>query len=232
MRTLSASSWWTGGEPHRWVRRMVAITAIGAGLWIIVSTVFVRTWQDPDRTPTPDRSAVFRQVVADLEAGGVLLRPPVKASLNELISWWVKRPDLQRNFHDASGHPDVQRLLDWAGGANDSSAIGLLDDRGNLEELAGRMGILPADGDVLSPLTWTVRNRRRPTIVAEGVIWRVREVWQERPDIRQHFTVDGRVNVRGLLFWAATVPRTDSSYPQLVDVSSNLERLLGDLDLG
>ena len=173
---------------------------------------------------------MLRATVADLVAHGVVVRPPVRKSLNELVDLWVRRPDLQKLFRTTEGLPNIQSLLVWVSSSPDSSATGFLDDRGNFEELAGRMGILPVDGDPVPPLTWGLRNRARPLEAADGVAFRLASVWRDRPDVRKRFTANGRVDLRGLLFWAANLAPDDRSFGRLNDINHSIQLVLDELD--
>ena len=212
------------------VGALVFALVVGSGVWLVYSTVFVRTWRNPDAVSAPSESPTLRATVADLVAHGVVVRPPVRASLNELLNLWVIRPDLQKLFSTADGQPNLQSLFLWAAGTPDSSAIALLGDHENLDELAGRMGILPANGDPLAPLAWTLRNRSRPLYPADGIVGRLTEVWHTRADVRTRFSVDGRVDVKGLLFWGANISPSDASFRELDDVSGGMQRLLDELE--
>ncbi len=211
------------------VGAVVFALVVGSGVWVVYSTLFVRTWRNPDAVSAPSESAALRATVADLVAHGVVVRSPVRKSLNELVDLWVRRPDLQKLFHTSKDLPDVQQLMVWASGSPDSSAVGLLDDRGNLDELAGRMGILPLSGDPLGPIVWTLRNRIRPLYPAGGVANRLTEVWRERPDVAAQYSVAGRVDVRGLLFWGANLSPRDASFKRLFDIREGLQQLLDEL---
>ena len=212
------------------VGAVVFAVLVGSGVWMVYSTLFVRTWRNPDAKPVPRESEVLRKVMSDLTSNGVVVRSPVRASLNELVNLWVHRPDLQVLFHTADGQPNLQSLFVWAAGTPDSSAIALLDDHQNLDELAGRMGILPTNGDPLAPLAWTLRNRSRPLYPADGIVGRLTEVWHARADVRARFSVDGRVDVKGLLFWGANISPSDASFRELDDISGGMQRLLDELD--
>ena len=226
---------WSPLPGSRWPRlyrrtaRLVLVVVVVSGLWIVWSTLFVRTWSDPDAVAAPAESDTLRSVVTELRRDGVLVRPPVRRSLNEVIAMWLRRSDLQRAFRDERGLPNVQGLLAWIDAEPDSSSVSLVDDRGNLAELAGRMGILPADGHLVEPLKWTLRNRRRPVQKADMAIGRLIEVWGVRPDIRAAYTVNGRVKVKDLLFWAANVSGDDASFARLHDVSDQVQHLLEEL---
>ena len=215
---------------HTVAGALVFAVLVGSGTWVAWSTVFVRTWRDPDAVSSPPESSVLRATVQDLVDHGVKVRAPVRRSLNELVDLWIRRPDLQQLFSTSGGLPDLQGLFVWAAGSPDSSAIALLDDRGNLNELAGRMSILPADGDPLAPLAWTLRNRSRPLYPADGIVGRLTEVWRTRADVRAQYSMSGRVDVRGLLFWAANISPSDASFGALDDVTGGMQRLLDELD--
>ena len=60
-------------------------------------------------------------------------------------------------------------------------------------------------------------------------IGRLIEVWGVRPDIRAAYTVNGRVKVKDLLFWAANVSGDDASFARLHDVSDQVQHLLEEL---
>ncbi len=229
-RSLNRSRGAPRAAAYSLIGGVVFALLVGSGVWLVYSTVFVRTWRNPDAVSAPSESPALRKVVSALTSHGVVVRPPVRASLNELVNLWVIRPDLQKLFSTADGQPNLPSLFVWAAGTPDSSAIALLDDHENLDELAGRMGILPANGDPLAPLAWTLRNRARPLYPADGIVGRLTEVWNTRADVRTRFNVDGRVDVEGLLFWGANISPSDASFRKLDDVSGGMQRLLDELD--
>lgn len=146
----------------------------------------------------------------------------VARALDTLVNEWSARPDLQSSFSTKAGLPDVQGLLSWVAATPDASAFDLITYRGALDELGYRMAILPPNGDVVPVLAWTLRNRVHPVQSATASLLRIADAWRARADIRERYTVDGRVRVRALLFWAANLTPGDADYVAMAPVAMQL----------
>ena len=207
---------------------MLAVVVV-SGCWLAWSTIALRGWRDPNRHAPVSESATLRATVADLRAEGVLLSPAVRRSLNAVVDQWLRRDDLRRQFSTKANLPDVPRLLTWVDGHADPSTIGLLDDAGSFAELAGRLGVLPADGDPVPAIIWGLRNRPRGLEPSDDVAFRLATIWRERPDVQAAFTRDGRLDLRGFLFWVVDLSPEDRSYAQLIDLHRAIEMYLAEL---
>ena len=154
----------------------------------------------------------------------------VARALDALVNEWSARPDLQSSFSTKAGMPDVQGLLSWVAATPDASAFDLITYRGALDELGYRMAILPPNGEVVPVLAWTLRNRVHPVQSATASLLRVADAWRARADIRERYTVDGRVRVRALLFWAANLAPGDPDFVAFAPVSMQLAFLAAEYE--
>jgi hypothetical protein len=167
--------------------------------------------------------------VTRLRNEGIIVRRNVRDSLDALLFWFDKRPDLQEAFGTPDG-PDIVRLLAYAATVDDSTAISLVPYRPGLAELRGRMGIIEGGGaDFTSALFWMFANRPDPQVDTDGTIAVMTTVWKARPEIHQQFVINGRLQLGPLLFWAANVAADDPSYDLLVTISPELEQLPAEL---
>ncbi len=163
--------------------------------------------------------------VKRLRADGIIVRPNVSQSLDALLYWHDRRPDLQAAFRTPEG-PNLVQLLAYAATVDDSTAISLVPYRPGLAELRGRMGIIDGGGaDITSALFWMFANRRNPQIDTDGTIALLATVWKTRPEIHEQFLANGRLQLVPFMFWAANVPAEDSSYELLIRISPELEQL-------
>lgn len=175
-------------------------------------------------------SKSIEATVKKLRGEGVLIRPNVRQSLDALLYWFDRRPDLQTNLGRPDGSPDVARLLSYAAIVDDATAVSLVPYRPGLSELRGRMGIIDGGGaDITSALFWLFANRRDPQIDTDGVITVLVGVWKSRPEIHQQFLVDGRLQLVPYLFWAANVASDDPSLAVLTPIQYQLEQLPAEL---
>jgi hypothetical protein len=164
--------------------------------------------------------------VKQLRAEGIIVRPNVSESLDALLYWYDKRPDLQAVFSLTPGQPDLVKLLDYAAEIDDSTAVSLVPYRPGLSELRGRMGIIEGDGaDITSTLFWLFANREDPQVDTDGTIAVLTNLWKARPEIHDQFVANGRLQLVPLIFWAANVPTDDPSYDLLVPITPELEQL-------
>ena len=201
---------------------------IAAGFWLVIDRVHHRTWSEllPKATIAHGRGP--DRLLHKLRYNGVRVNNRVETALRALVGEWTKRPDLQKVFTTADGLPDVQGLLSWLPSVHDAPAFTLMPYRGSLDELGFRMAILPPNGDITPVLAWTMRNRHRPVQSSTDALFRVVVAWDTRPEIRDRFTVKGRVRVRDLLFWASTLPSTDPAFAAFVPVSPQLGQLVAE----
>ncbi len=166
----------------------------------------------------------------ELRAEGVHIRPNVRQSLDALLYWFDRRPDLQSNLGRPDGSPDLVRLLAYAASVDDATAVSLVPYRPGLSELRGRMGIIDGGGaDITSALFWLFANRPDPQIDTDAVITVLVGVWKSRPEIHEQFVVQGRLQLVPYLFWAANVPSDDPSLAMLTPIQYQLEQLPAEL---
>jgi hypothetical protein len=176
----------------------------------------------------PSRS--IDAALKQLRIEGVLIRPNVRQSLDALLYWFDKRPDLRSNLGRPDGSPDLVPLLAYAATVDDATAVSLVPYRPGLSELRGRMGIIDGGGaDITSALFWLFANRPDPQIDTDAVITVLAGVWKSRPEIHEQFLVQGRLQLVPYLFWAANVPSDDPSVTVLTRIQFQLEQLPAEL---
>jgi hypothetical protein len=169
-------------------------------------------------------------VVAKLEGEGIVVRPNVRDSLEAILWWWERRPDLQAAFGASDGGPEMMGLLQYAADVDDATAVSLVPYRPGLTELRGRMGIInDTDADIHGALFWGFANRRNPQIESDPVITRLAKVWLDRPELRRQFMRNGRLQLVPFVFWASTVPSDDPDYKYLSEITFQLEQLPAEL---
>ena len=161
------------------------------------------------RTFAPE---VRDSVEHDLRAQGVRVSPSIHRMLGPLLTAWEDRPELRKLFSDANGRPDIPRLLDWAEPLPDSFSTAMVAHLGAIIELRSRLGLLGRDQQILPVLYWTLDNRERKFSDLGPAIARLADVWRARPEIRERFTANNRVDVRGLLQWVNTLPKSDPQF--------------------
>jgi hypothetical protein len=170
------------------------------------------------------------RVVSQLRGEGVLVRRNVRESLDALLHWFDRRPDLQAAFTAQDGSVDLVGLLGYAATVDDATAVSLVPYRPGLSELRGRMGIIEGGGaDVTSALFWLFANRTDPQIDTDPVITILASVWKTRPEIHQQFLVGGRLQVAPFVFWAANVPSDDPSVGEFRRIQFQLDQLPAEL---
>jgi hypothetical protein len=179
-------------------------------------------------------SKSLNAVVADLRQDDIIVRPNVKQSLDALLFWFDKRPDLQQVLGTPDGtpdgKPDLVKLLAYAATVDDATAVSLVPYRPGLSELRGRMGIIEGGGaDISSALFWGFANRPHPVIDTDPVITILVQVWKSRPEIHEQFVVNGRLQLVPYVFWASTVPSDDPSANVLAPIQFPLEQLPAEL---
>ena len=206
-------------------RFALAACVAGSALWLMAGTAFNSGWPSGERVVSTNSTAVAHRTRSALERHGVRVDGRVATALDAVVGEWTRRADLQTQFRAADGLPDLQGLLSWVSAMSDSSAFELIPFRGALDELGYRMAILPPNGDVVPVLAWTLRNRTEPRGTATDALIRVADVWRSRSDVREHFTIDGRVRVGALLFWAATVGPADPAFDTFLPVAHQLSEL-------
>ena len=206
----------------RLIRIVVVVCVVAASGWLIVDRVAHRSWADTEHVQPADSTYTSRSTRAALRRSGVRVEGRVATALDALIGVWSARPDLQQTFTLDRGIPDVQGLLSWVAATPDASAFDLVTYRGALDELGYRMAILPPNGDIVPVLAWTLRNRPHPVQISTDALLRVADAWRARPEIRDRYTVNGRVRVRALLFWASIVTPDDPNYVAFAPVSMQL----------
>ncbi len=174
--------------------------------------------------------AVRDSVEHDLRAQGVRVSPSIHRMLGPLLTAWEDRPELRKLFSDASGRPDLPRLLDWSEPLPDSFSSAIVAHLGAIIELRSRLGLLGPDQQILPVLYWTLDNRERKFSGLGAVITRMADVWRERPEIRERFTTGNRVDVRGLLQWVNTLPRSDPRFPEFYGQYLEIRQAILELD--
>ncbi len=187
------------------------------------------------RSPTAE-STYPRSTTSAVEAElsgyrkeGIRFTRSQEDALRRLLGRWETREDLKSNFSLSGGTVDIVALVRWAQGNDDPDALALSLLRPDLNEAAARLGIMIPDGEVLNVLVQTLAMRKSATIEGGGWIYVLRNVWVRRPDIRGRFTVNGRVAVRPLLEWAATVNKSDPDFGVLENGGLDFPVILNDL---
>jgi hypothetical protein len=161
-----------------------------------------------------------------LRAEGLIIRPPVRDSIDAMLWWWEKRVDLRPQLSDAKGNPDIAKLIAFAQTVTDSTAVSLVPFQGGIAELKGRMGLVqPTDPDITSTFFWLFANRKNPQIDTDGVIGVFADYWRERPEERVKFIKDGRLQLDQLIFWAVSLPSDDPSFAKFDPIAFPLEQL-------
>lgn len=212
----------------RVVRVAVGVALVASTTWIFADRVANRTWSERLPAATIAHGSVPDRLLRSIRDDGVRVDDRVATALQALVGEWTTRPDLRSLYTTADGLPDVQALLSWAASSPDSSAYRLLPYRNSLDELGYRMAILPPNGDIVPVLGWTLRNRERPVQDATPSLIRLADTWKARPDIRERFTLNGRIRVRALLFWAANVTPDDPDFTALYEVAPQLAQLVAE----
>lgn len=212
---------------------LVALVVLAGG-WAIVRTATVSAWRDrvnpaPD-LERPPASRLTGPAVRRLQSQGIVVRPAVRRMLDVLLAQWAARPDLQRSMAEADGTPNIGALLSWAQSIPDSSSARLVPHLGAVEELRSRLGFFPANGKVLPVIYWGLQNRAHPSQDLTKTIGRLAELWDARPDVRARFTVDGRLDVLGLLRFVNRLPKTDPAYAQFIDDTIPIHEAIGELE--
>ncbi len=161
------------------------------------------------------------------------MRPNVRQSLDALLYWFDKRPDLQQVLGTPAGKPELVQLLAYAATVDDATAVSLVPYRPGLSELRGRMGIIEGGGaDITSALFWGFANRHDPVIDTDPVITILVQVWKSRPELHSQFVLNGRLQIVPYVFWASTVPSDDPSADVLAPIQFPLEQLPTELQSG
>ena len=210
----------------RLIRTVVVVCVVASTGWLVVDRVAHRSWADTEHVQSAQSTYAARSTRAALRRSGVRVEGRVSTALDALVAVWTGRPDLQQTFTLDRGLPDVQGLLSWVAATPDASAFDLITYRSALDELGYRMAILPPNGDIVPVLAWTLRNRPHPVQISTDALLRVADAWRARPEIRDRYTVNGRVRVRALLFWASTVTPDDPSFVAFAPVSMQLAFLV------
>ena len=193
--------------------RVALLVVVAALLLTSVITTLRGEW----RPAIPESTRAFAphvrgSVERDLRAQGVRVSPAIHGMLGPLLTAWESRPELRDLLSDSSGRPDIARLLDWAEPLPDSFSTAIVAHLGAIIELRSRLGLLGRDQQILPVLYWTLDNRERKFSGLGPVIARLTDVWRARPEIRERFTADNRVDVRGLLQWVNTLPPSDPQF--------------------
>jgi hypothetical protein len=232
--TIGADTTSASVKPNRTVLGLSALIGFGLAFFLGVR-VAPKFQSGPDnfvpREVAGDvgRARSLNANVRRLEAEGVMIRPHVRDALEASLWWLERRPDLQAAF----GKPeqvDIGALLGFVSSVNDATAVSMVPYRPGLAELRGRMGILDArESDVHNVLFWGFANRRRPQIDTDPVITRLAAVWLTRPELHEQFLLNGRLQLRPFVFWAATVSSDDPSYELLVPITYQLEQVFAEL---
>ena len=194
----------------------VAVLVITSAL-VLTSAITTATggW----RPAVPESKQTFapgirNSVERGLREQGVRISPSIHRMLGPLLTAWETRPELRRLFSDSDGRPDIPRLLDWAEPLPDSFSSAMVAHLGAIIELRSRLGLLGRDQQILPVLYWTLENRERKFSGLGPVTARLADLWRDRPEIRERFTADNRVDVRGLLQWVNTLPKSDPQFLQ------------------
>ena len=194
--------------------RVAVLLVVTALLVTSVITTAKEAWSPAgSRSQQTFAPRVRGSVERDLRAQGVRVSPAIHRLLGPLLTAWESRPELRALFSDSSGRPDIPRLLDWAEPLPDSFSTAIVAHLGAIIELRSRLGLLGRNQQILPVLYWTLDNRERQFSDLELVIAQLTEVWRQRPEIRERFTADNRVDVRGLLQWVNTLPPSDPQFP-------------------
>lgn len=204
---------------------LVVVAAAGS----IVASVARDPWPDPEPFLAPSRSALADETLRDVESDGVRFTARQQDSLRRLIGLWERRADLRALLVTGTGSPDMVSLIRWANQNNDPDALQLALIRPSLSEAAARMGMLDANGDIIPVLVHTLAMRPSPTYRVAGSIWDLAEIWNRRRDIRERFSSDGVVNVRGLYAWASSVPADDPDFAVLKPSFLAFDQVLDEL---
>jgi hypothetical protein len=223
-------------------QRRNLLAAIAGVVVVLAGTLYAGIRLAPRLADGPDNSVPaavadnvgsaqsINSVVASLEREGIVVRRNVRDSLEAVLWWWERRSDLQQAFSLPSGEPDLVALLQFMGDVDDATAVSLVPYRPGLTELRGRMGIInDADADIHGALFWGFANRRNPQIETDPVITRLARVWLDRPELREQFTRNGRLQLVPYVFWASTVPADDPAYAYLSEITYQLEQLPAEL---
>ncbi len=210
------------------LRLVVALVVIGAAVPALL-TLPGRNWRDPEPTLEPSRSDVADRTLAALHDDGVRFSDRQRDALRRLIALWERRADVRGTFVTGTGDPDLVTLLRWAGQDNDPDAVELALLRPALSEAAARMGVLDVGGGIVAVLSQTLSMRSDPSYRMGGPLWLLVQAWNRRPDVRERFTTDGVVNVRGLITWASAVPVDDPDFASMRVVAGDFDRLIDDL---
>lgn len=155
---------------------------------------------------------IQKAVETKLGKDGIKVSSAIHAMLSVLLTAWETRPDLRSAFSTADGGVDVVGLLTWGTTLPDSFSTAIVPHLGAIEELRGRMSLLPADGNLIPVLYWTLQNRNRPFSDLRPVIGRIADVWRERPELLEQFSSEGRVDVPSLLQWINTLAPSDPAF--------------------
>lgn len=214
--------------PSTVLRVVVALVVIGAAVSSLTGLPG-RRWRDPEPSLKPSRSAIAGRTLAALHDDGVRFSARQDDALRRLISLWERRADVRSSFVTGTGDPDLVTLLRWAGQDNDPDAVELALLRPALSEAAARMGVLDVGGGIVAVLSQALAMRSDPGQRLGGPMWSLIEVWNRRPDVRERFSSDGVVNVRGLFTWASAVPVDDPDFPTMRVVAGDFDRLIDDL---
>ena len=229
-RTLSTASRFRRAQ-FGLVGRFTLLLIVTALLVTSVITTAKGEWRPafPERRRT-FAPAVRNSVERDLREQGVRISPAIHAMLGPLLTAWEDRPELRKLFSDASGRPDIPRLLDWAEPLPDSFSSAIVAHLGAIIELRSRLGLLRRDQQILPVLYWTLDNRERKFSGLGPVIARLADVWRARPELREQFTTDNRVDVRGLLQWVNTLPPSDPQFVQFYGQYLEIRQAILELD--
>ncbi len=228
--TVVGSNRWS---PILAVRVAFVLVLLAASLWTITRTLTVRQW--PHRVnPAPDLthpgpSRLTGAAVRVLEGDGIVVSPAVRRMLDVLLGNYGRRSDLRVLFGNADGSPNIGALLNWAQTIPDSSSTELVPHLGALEELRSRMGFLPANGKILPVLYWEMQNRAHPSQDVTKLLGRLADYWDERPDVRAQYTVDGRVDLLAYLLHVNRIGVDNPWFRRFLDDSIPIRQVIAEL---
>lgn len=215
--------------PIRTAARLLLLLLAGLAVATGLRSCTDRTWRDPEPHLAVVSTRASRAVLDELSGQGVRLDRDQRRAVEALVGVWQRRPEMRRTMALRNGTPDFRSLLSWAAGTTDPTASVLADLRGDLLEVQLRMGIPDGTGNIIPVFRWALRNRERPVILADNAILRMATVWNERPELVDQFLIEGRVDVRGFIWWCANVRKDDPHYWTLDAVNGDLQRLSAEL---